>query len=441
MTIQRAFSCAGVVALLVLAIAPSAEAQQATQFTNVNYVNAPVGPDLNVPILREGNIKLGPLALHPSFGMAETYTDNEFRTSQPFGPREHDYITTYEPGVQAQLPFLGRHLLVFNYLADLERHDRFHQDNTEDQDMTSLLLLDFPGGLTVKGLAQWKDGHDPRGSAVSTAGFGSEPNKWWTSTYGGEAQLASQAFARLRLKSTRWEFIGVNAGARDGSGIGDINTRNRLENYSALALGGRVAPKTYLFVEGSAAQAIYEINKPLDSSTYTAVVGGKWEVTGKTQGELKVGWLEKTFTQASSLGSGNFNGYTVNGNILWRPQEQTQVALALYRQPNETVIPGTGYFVTTGGALSVTHELTYKWRATAFLGYNHDRYSNAVFSVLDGKTETRRDNYPTAGVGLWYQIQPWLGMRATYTYNERLSNLDSVQYNANTAMISIQAQF
>ena len=83
LTVQMAFFRVGVVALLALAIAPSAEAQQApaTQFTNVNYVNAPVGPDLNVPILREGNIKLGPLALHPSFGMAETYTDNVFRTS------------------------------------------------------------------------------------------------------------------------------------------------------------------------------------------------------------------------------------------------------------------------------------------------------------------------------------------------------------------------
>ena len=36
---------------------------------------------------------------------------------------------------------------------------------------------------------------------------------------------------------------------------------------------------------------------------------------------------------------------------------------------------------------------------------------------------------------------PLLGVRVTYTYNERLSNLDSVQYNANSAMISAQAQF
>jgi len=438
-------SCITVVFLLPVAFPPSAHAQQTpapqqAQFTNINYVNAPYGPDL--PILREGNIKLlGALVLHPHFGVAEGVTDNVFRLGQPFGARERDSITTYAPGVQAQLPFLGKHMLVVNYMANIERHSRFHLDNIEDQDRTAFLLLNFPGGLTVKGLAQWKDGHDPRGSAVATAGPGSEPNKWFTALYGGEAQLAHQAFARLRFTSTRWEFIGANAGSRDGSGTGDINTRNRLENYGALALGGRIAPQTFLFVEGSATQAIYEINKPLDSATYTEVVGGKWDVTGKTKGEVKVGWLEKIFDRASSGVSGNFNGLTVDGNILWQPQERTQVTLLLSRRPNETALAETRFFVSTSASVIMTHAFTRKWRATALLGYDHDRYSNPAFSGLDGKTVTRDDNYVTAGVGLWYQVQPWLGMRVTYTYTERLSNLDSVQYNANTAMISAQAQF
>ena len=436
-------ACVTVGSLLAVAFAPSAHAQEApqAQFTNINYVNTPpTGPDFT--LLREGNIKLlGALVLHPHFGIAEGFTDNVFRLNQPFGRRDRDYITTYAPGVQAQLPFLGRHMLVINYMANIERHSRFHQDNIEDQDRTAHLLLDFPGGLTVRGLAQWKDGHDPRGSAVATAGPGSEPNKWFTSMYGGEAQFAHQAFVRLRFASTRWEFIGVNAGSRDGSDVGDINTRNRLENYSALALGGRVAPQTFLFVEGSAAQAIYEINKPLDSATYAAVVGGRWDVADKTKGELKGGWLEKTYDRASSRGSGHFNGLTVDGNVLWQPQEKTRVTLLLSRRTNETPQAETRFFVSTSAYANLVHAFTRKWRATAVLGYTHDRYSDPAFSALDGKTVTRDDNYVTAGVGLWYQLQPWLGMRVTYTYNERLSNLDSVQYNANSAMISAQAQF
>ena len=433
---RKTVLCALAVSFYIL-VGP-VHAQQA-QFTNISYVNAPSGPDLTVPLLREGNIKLGPVALHPHIGIAESYTDNVFRVSQPFGERESDFYSTFAPGVQAQLPFLGRHMLVLNYLASIERYNRFNQNNVEDQDRTAQLLLDFPGGLTVKGLAQFKDGHDPRGTAVATAGPGSEPNKWYTSTYGGEAQLASQAFARLRLKSTRWEFIGVNAGTRDGSAFGDINTRNRLENYSALALGAKVAPKTYLFIEGSASDAIYEINKQLDSATYTQTIGAKWEATAKTAGELKIGWMEKIFDHASTLGTAHYNGLMVDGNISWMPQERTQVVLAVYRKTNETVIPGTAFVVTSGANGSLTHAFTQKWRATAGAGYNHDRYSDPIFS--DGKFGNRTDNYVTFGGGLWYQIQPWLGTRLTYTYNERLSNFDSNQYNANSAMISIQAQF
>lgn len=434
---QRAV-CALVVAFAALGFAVPAHAQQA-QFTNANYVNAPAAPSMTIPLLTEGNIKLGPLALHPHYGMSEIVTDNQFRVGQPFGTRQRDSITTYNPGMQAQLPLLDRHKLVLDYVSNIERHSRFHLDNIEDQSGAAQLLLDFPGGLKIRGLAEWKDGHDPRGSAVATAGVGSTPNKWFTSTYGGEALMESQTFARLRLKSTRWEFIGVNAGPRDGVSAGDINTRNRLENYSALALGGRVAPKTYLFVEGTAEQAIYEINKQLDSSTYTENIGAKWEATAKTQGELKFGLRQRYMATASPRGAGKFNGFNMDGNILWRPQERTQVTLAFYRKTNETVLPGTTFFVSTGTNLTLTHAFTQKWRATANFSYNKDRYSDFFFT--DNKTLRRIDNYFTGGVGLWYQIQPWLGARATYTYNERLSNSDSAQYNANFAMLSLQAQF
>ena len=424
--------------LLLLILSSPVHAEQA-QFSNVNYIPTPVGPQLNVPLLESGGLKVGPIALHPHFGIAEGVTDNLFRTTQPFGARERDVFTVYAPGVQAQLPFLGQHLIVLNYMANLERYSRFHHENVEDQDRSALLWLTFPGGLTVKGLAQWKDGHDPRGSAVSTAGFANGPNKWFTSTYGAEAQMAERAFVRLRLNSTQWEYIGPNAGSTGGSASGDINTRNRLENYAALALGGRVATRSYLFVEGSAAKAAYEINTPLDNSTYTGTVGLRLEPTGKTQGELKVGWQRKALDRASSGSSNEFSGLNLDGRLFWLPRERTRIDLTLYRRTNETVLTQTSFYVSTGATLSIIQTFYSKWRADAALSYDRDRYSNPTF--FDNKFLTREDSYLTAGLGISYQMRPWLGLRAAYTYLERLSNADSIQYNANVAMVSIQAQF
>jgi hypothetical protein len=56
-------------------------------------------------------------------------------------------------------------------------------------------------------------------------------------------------------------------------------------------------------------------------------------------------------------------------------------------------------------------------------------------------TDERQDDFLSLGGGLWYQIQPWLGARLTYMHAQRLSNFISVEYNANQAMVSLQAQF
>jgi hypothetical protein len=412
---------------------------QQGRFTNVNYSMYPNPFDLTIPLLITGNIRAGPLAIHPHFGMAESYTDNVFRTREGFGGRNFDWYTTYAPGLQVKLPILGRHRWVFDYKANIERYSRNSSQNVEDQTIATNLVFDSPTGLFVSVIGELKTGHDYRGAATSTGTLSDEPNKFYTPSYGGEVKYAQTLFVRARVKTIRWEFIGPNAGPRDGSSFGDINTRNRLENYVALAVGGRVMPKTYLFVEGWVGEDIYEINKDLDSTTYTATLGGLWEITGKTNGQLNVGWQRKNMDRASARGSNAFNGLYFNGSMTWSPQEQTNLNLDVYRRTNETVLGGTLYFVSTGTVLNVSHAFTNKWRVVGQFMYNHDTYSGPISA--GGNTATRGDDYITIGAGLWYQIQPWLGARANYTYTERLSNFESVTYNASVTMVSLQAQF
>ncbi|MBD0305439.1 MAG: outer membrane beta-barrel protein, partial [Nitrospiraceae bacterium] len=134
-----------------------------------------------------------------------------------------------------------------------------------------------------------------------------------------------------------------------------------------------------------------------------------------------------------------FSGLYFNGNIYWTPQERTEVIFNLFRRTNETVLGGTRFFVSTAAGTVVRHMLTKKWQATFQFLYDYDTYSDPIFA--DGKARTRHDYYVTIEPGLWYQIQPWLGARFRYAYTERLSNFDSVQYNANVVMLSIQGQF
>ena len=136
----------------------------------------------------------------------------------------------------------------------------------------------------------------------------------------------------------------------------------------------------------------------------------------------------------------NFSGPAFRGNIFWSPQEQTTVSLGLSRTTNETVVGGTRTFVRTGFSLHGQHAFTYKLRATGRLFYAHDEYGPDPITTAT-QTAIRADDYFDIGVGLWYQVQPWLGARATYTNSRRLSNFTSVEYVANVMMLSLQAQF
>lgn len=412
---------------------------QQARFSNVQYNIYPIGFDLNVPLITGGNIKAGPLLIHPHMGLAESYTDNVTRTDTTFGGRVSDWYTTYAPGIQVQLPIQGRHKLIFDYRTNLERYSRDQSLDVSDQTRSLGLVLNFPGGLTVKGLGELKDGHDYRGSATAT-GTTAAINKFYNEEFGGEALLESRLFIRARAKYIGWQFLGPLAGSRIPGTFGDINTRNRKENYGSLAVGGRVAPKTYAYLEGLVQQENYEVNKDLDSTIYTALVGAQWQAMAKTMGNFGIGWQNRVYDHSSQTrGTGKFSGLYFNGNLKWKPQEQTQVNLAVYRQTNETVLAQTRFFIATGTTLDVRHALTRKWHAIAQFMFEHDSYSDPI--TADGKRDMRRDNYTTLGGGVLYQVQPWLGARLNYLYTERLSNFVSPQYTASQVMLSIQGQF
>ena len=414
---------------------------QQARFSNVQYSIYPSGYDLSVPLITEGNIQVGPFKIHPHMGLAESYTDNVNRTDTTFGGRTSDWYTTYAPGLQVQLPFLGRHMFILDYRTNLERYSRDQSLNVDDQTGSMGLVFDFPGGLTVKGLLEGKDGHDYRGSATSNLpGAPAGVNKFWNTEYGVEAQLQSQAFIRARAKYIGWQFYGPLAGSASNPGnFGDINTRNRVERYASFAAGGQVASKTYLYLEGLLQKVSYLINTPLDSTIYTGTMGVKWEATAKSTGDFQVGWQNRVMDQASTRGSGTYSGLYFNGAMQWKPQTQTQVNWAVYRRTNETVLSQTRFFTATGTTVDASHAVTMKWHITGQFMFEHDSYSDPI--TAGAENAIRQDNYTTLGGGLLYQIQPWLGARLNYLHTQRLSNFISVEYNANQAMLSLQAQF
>jgi hypothetical protein len=395
----------------------------------------PMYPATLTPIIPEDGISLGPVVLHPHMGFAEMYTDNVFRTHDN---RKSDFSHTLAPGIQAQLPILGRHMFLLDYRTNLQYYERTPSNDVQDQTGSGRFKFNFPGGLKLDLQGEHKLGHDPRGTALDIQAL--EVNKWETNSFVGEAEyFEGQVGARFRAQTVRWNYQNNNQ---------DI-IRDRLSNYAGLTLLGHLGSQTVALANFSIQQEIYDQNKNLDSTIYLASAGARWDVTAVTSGEIQAGYQFLKFTRAQTNQSGpllslfrrdrdSFANFFVAGNLQWDPTSFQTVRLQVYRTIQQSAFAGTQFFVATGVNLSFVHNATDRIAFTANLGYENDDFSGT--SALGGSTQ-RSDTLKNLAVGLRYRAVKWLGASVQYMYEDRSSDINNFAYHANTFMVAIEALF
>ena len=186
----------------------------------------PLYPGSLVRVIEEESIKTGPLLLHPHIGVAEMFTDNVLRTTA----KRSDFFTTIAPGLQAQLPLGGRHLLVADYRSNLQFFHRTPSNNVQDQTATLATRLNLASGLKVDLQGEQKFGHDPRGSALDLQT--PELNRWSATSFTGRANYEGGVMgATLNMQTMRWHYLNN----------GQALIRDRLSNYLAMPFTRRAA--------------------------------------------------------------------------------------------------------------------------------------------------------------------------------------------------------
>ena len=399
----------------------------------------PVYPGGFAPINPEPGIEAGPLQLHPTMGVAEMYTDNVFRT--PSGTKS-DFYTTLAPGIQAQLPFAGRHLFMVDYRTNIQYYSKFTTNDVQDQTASGLLQFNFPGGLKVDLQGEHKLGHDPRGSAADLQAL--EVNKWTTNGFTGQAEYqGGQIGAIVTGGFTRWTFLNNNQGPiRDG-----------VYNYGGFSLLGNFFANTSLVANFRVLSTDYDQNQNLDSTIYTMSAGARWTPTGITTVDFLAGYQVLQLTHAPvnqpppilsqynrppgspSSASGPF----LSGTLTWIATPTLKLAVQPYRSIQPSVFAGTFFFTATGVNLSAVQTVTDRIELTANLGYEDDEFSESGGSAPVGPA--RNDKLRNIAVGLNYRAVKWVGLGFQYVYENRSSNQASFNYDASTFMLSAQALF
>lgn len=378
-------------------------------------------------------LSVGPVTLHPHFGFGEIYTDNTFRTDLQ---KEEDYIHVVATGVQAALPFASKHVFLLDYGFTKQINQRFSSNDVETMDAYGRLTLNLPSKINVDLQGGHSRGYDERGTAVDIQSL--EPNKWRTNSFLGQMEVfGAWAGARLTGKWTEWRFFNNDQSI----------TRDRTTTSTGLTLFGKVAPTTNALISFTVTDRSYDRNKQLDSFSYRVSSGLTWEVTGKSQGEIRGGYEVLNFDRAAvpspgpGLSAGGDKQETVffGGYFEWQATPRLLVSLRPSRSIQQTAVVNTSSFTQTLINVNVDYGLTTRTHLSGFLGFINDRFSNPI--TLDGETKRRDDNTITAGFGLDYKTIKWLGFRADYRYQERDSSFSRFDFSANSVIVSAEVLF
>jgi len=383
-----------------------------------------------LPILPGTGINAGPLRFHPSIGTSIIYSDNIFRTATR---RRNDFIHTISPGLQAILPFGGRHRLVADYRASQHYYHRFSENNVLSQEVMGQLNLDFPIGLKVDLKGGHVEGYDQRGAEFDLQLR--DLTLWNTDSFVGQVQyLGPRVGFSLKVFSTNWNYENNNqAPIRDRQHTGaDITFFIPISSSTSALFGFEV--DDYNFSE----------NNQLDNFSYTINTGIRLASTNRVSGEFRVGYQVLNFDHSqiiqpagsmlSNGGEGRENIY-IQGNLNWRPTSRFNVSLNTFRGFIQSGVFTSSTITQTGVSLLATQKIRDRLSLRSGMIFIDNKYNNQSSNLtLTG----RQDNLIRGNLGFDYRTIQWLGLRVEYIFQKRFSNVNQFDFYANSFMVSLQ---
>ncbi|MBW8191448.1 outer membrane beta-barrel protein [Neiella marina] len=221
-------------------------------------------------------------------------------------------------------------------------------------------------------------------------------------------------------------------------GYADVDYRNFEEvsdyrDYDSLLAGTvlywRLAPRTSLLFEWQMDDKEYNktaaTENSRDSKDHKALVGLKWEATGKTSGEIKMGYEDRNYDADARK---DFSGFTWLVGVEWQPLTYSTISLDSGRRAKD---PDTlGDYIEES---SVHARWRHNWsnRLATITGIE---YVEESFTGID-----REDEFLSSSIGLRYDWLRWLSTEVKYSYTDMDSNIDAVTYDKNVYTLTVNA--
>ncbi|UCD84991.1 MAG: outer membrane beta-barrel protein [Deltaproteobacteria bacterium] len=368
------------------------------------------------PAFSQGNLKIGPLELHPFIKASEVFTDNIYQSEED---KESSFITTFTPGLEFRIPTRW-HLLRLEYHNDLIFTSKPKQ-TLPNHAASANLDLNFPGGLLLK------------------AG-----NQYYQSIYPAlseETGLVERSQNDLSFElgyevTDHWVVKGGYYNTIHNYQESEIMDRMEHKGGSTFLL--RILSRTSLLAEFQGGGIAYKKSTGRNSTFQNGLIGIQGEITPKTNILLKLGFHHRNYDDTELS---DFSKFITSFSLLNKLSFYTTLSVTASRDVSESFWKFNNTYHTSNKAgLSINRKFLRKFSALLNSSYGLNIYHEEE-EVTVGKTKLRKDMILEMEFSLLYDIQQWLKLSAGYGYRNRSSNFPLLGYSENRVSFTFAVVF
>jgi hypothetical protein len=379
--------------------------------------------------------------IHPFLSVSEVYTDNLTNSSTN---EESDYITIFSPGIALAIPGTGntdvrissatgapgglsvsrqklsttkRFQAFLTYNPEIKRYKDNSDEDFTGQRVTGAFQYNAPGGLTVDIAEKYQHAQEMWGETGDNTAH---------ATYDDNLTHAIVEF----VFSPKFSITAGGSYHTLGYKHGISEFRDRDDSTYFGSFNYHVSPKTRLFLEYKRIDVSYEenVSKTRDSSEDFVSAGFSWDITAKSTGTCKFGYVAKDFDDSSLNDPSTWSGEIDLTHML---TNRTMIMVSAFRGYFESNLQTAEYYTTNRCDLSFSQDFTPKLGANLLVSYQNDDYQGAAIE---------NDTYKVRP-GIRFSPYRWLACQLAYCYTKRDSDLKTWEYSTNEYTLSVSASF
>jgi polysaccharide biosynthesis protein VpsM len=374
---------------------------------------------LSGPAAAQGNIQLGPFHILTSLETALEYDDNILLTADN---KIDDLIWIISPGILIELPS-KRYAVRLGYRADILEYTDNTQFNTVHHNALFDAQYNFPWNLSLRLSDRFIITDDFAGFPVPEQTVLTKRTENTLDTGGNYTLRERYSFdANFRWYLVRYDEAQFQNNDRDDYTVTGTFFYRILPKTSLL---GAIDYVWIRYDQGASA----DLN---DSEGLRFWLGVKGDLTAKTTVLVKAGWEWKYYDNPIQR---DWDGLVVEGNIIWKYRDPSEVRLFGGRANVESTFQGQPYYVTNYGGVEVRHYIGERLilRVRGLGGFNDYPYN----TVTATQVAKRSDTFIEVGASVRYQMRKWLAFELGYNFLDLNSNFDEFDYTDNRVKASV----